>query len=151
MQRLTVRRMPIAHITLLAVAFSILFGVQLTYAQTASEAQLRSTISAEVQADPRSQTMSQAQMNALVNSLTAQAEAQGITAAQLTYRPSIPGIQTEAPTTLSLCSGFSCSLGSAFGLDGSIPIIPIALFVAAALFIVIFSLMREMGHPHAQA
>ena len=143
--------MPLTRIVLLAAALAILFGMQLTYAQTTSEAQLHSVISAEIQADPRSQTMSQAQISALVDSLTAQAEAQGITAAQLTYRPSVFNPQTAAPTTFIECSSFSCALGNAFGLDGSIPIIPIVLFVAAALFILIFSIMREMGHPHAQA
>jgi hypothetical protein len=117
-------------------------------AQTQSQDQLRATIKAEITADPRSQTMTQAQINALVDSLTTQAEKQGLTATQLTYKPGMP---ETSGTTLTSCSDISCSLAYAFGLDGSIPIIPIALFVIAALFILIYGIMREMGHPHTKA
>lgn len=115
------------------------------HAQTSSLDQLRATIKAEITADPRSQNMTPAQINALVDSLTTQAAKQGLTTSQLTYRPQVPG---ESASTLSYCSSFSCSLGQAFGLDGSIPFIPIALIVLAVLFIAIYSLMREFGHPH---
>lgn len=114
-------------------------------AQTASQDQLRATIEQEITSDPRSQTMTQTQINGLVDALTTQAEKQGITASQLTYRPSV------SASTFTPCTDVSCSLSQAFGLDGSVPIIPIALFVAAALFILIYGIMREMGHPHAKA
>jgi hypothetical protein len=119
------------------------------YAQTTAEDQLRATIKTEIMADPRSQTMTPAQINSLVDALTIQAQEQGLTSSQLTYRPG-----TQNPTgssTLTPCSDISCSIGRAFGLDGSLPLIPIALFVVAALFILIYGIMREMGHPHTQA
>lgn len=128
----------------LALCSSIPFFV---HAQTAETDQLRATIKAEIMADPRSQSMSQAQIYSMVNALTIQAQQQGLTSAQLTYRPEATG----SGSTFSSCNDISCSLASAFGLDGSFPIIPLALFVMAVLFILIYSLMREMGHPHAQA
>jgi hypothetical protein len=131
----------------------VLAGIGFAHAQTqsATDTQLRATIQTEVMADPRSQTISQAQLSALVDSLTAQAEAQGLTSSDLTYRPSASaGSEIQAPTSFSQCSTFSCTVSRAFGLDGSIPIIPIAFFVAAALFILIYGIMREMGHPHTK-
>jgi len=93
--------------------------------------------------------MTQVQINSMVEALTTQAEKQGLTSAQLTYKPPTLGSETSG-TTLTLCNDISCSLSHAFGLDGSIPIIPIALFVIATLFILIYSIMREMGHPHTK-
>jgi hypothetical protein len=119
---------------------------------TSSDAALRATIENEIMADPRSQNMTSAQISAMVDALTQQAQKQGVTVEDLTYRPTIPG-STNANTTetnAALCENFSCSLSNAFGLDGSDPIIPLGLFIAAALFILIFSIMREAGHPHAQ-
>ena len=144
MQSLSIQR----SVALFAIAAAIvLTGVSMAHAQTSSENQLRATILAQIEADPRSQTMTQAQIYSLVNALTLQAQEQNLTAAQLTYRPGSP---TASGSTLTSCDDLSCSLGQAFGLDGSIPIIPIALFVLAALFILIYGIMREMGHPHAQ-
>jgi hypothetical protein len=137
-------------VTGLAFAMLSVFPI-LAYAQSTAENQLRATIYSQIMADPRAQAMSQAQIYSLVNALTLQAEAQGLTASAITYRPEVPG--SEAPAsgaTFGACSNISCSLSTAFGLDGSIPIIPIALFVVAGLFILIFGIMREMGHPHAQ-
>jgi hypothetical protein len=134
----------------LACAAAFVFPV-FAHAQSTSENQLRATIYSQIMADPRAQTMSQAQIYSMVNALTLQAQAQGLTASAITYRPEVPG--SEGPTsgtTFGTCSDISCSLSSAFGLDGSIPVIPIALFVLAGLFILIFGIMREMGHPHAQ-
>lgn len=119
------------------------------YAQTTSQDQLRATIKAEITADPRSKTMTQAQIDGLVDALTTQAQKQGLTVEQLTYRPGETAIPSSAAFTN--CTDISCSLGQAFGLDGSVPIIPIALLVVAGLFILIYGIMREMGHPHAKA
>jgi hypothetical protein len=141
---LTIRLQISLIIAMLALCAAMPF---LVHAQTAENNQLRATITAEIMADPRSKDMTQAQIYSLVNALTLQAQEQGLTNSQLTYRP---GIQAGTGSTLSSCDGLSCSLAQAFGLDGSIPIIPIALFVLAALFILIYGIMREMGHPHAQ-
>ncbi len=133
---------------ILAVVFAVLCCLPIwSHAQTATSDQLRATIKAEISADPRSQTMTQAQINGLVDSLTVQAQKQGLTSSQLTYRPTL---NSQGGTTFSSCSDLSCALSTAFGLNGSIPLIPIALFVLAVLFIAIYSIMREMGHPHAQ-
>jgi len=141
-----------SRILLVIAVLCVLFGVRIAFAQTTStsDAQLRSTIQAEVSADPRSQTMTQAQISALVDSLTSQAEAQGVTASALTYRPASVTPQNSSSSATPECTSFSCAFINAFGLDGSLPIIPIAFFAAAVLFILIFSVMREMGHPHAQ-
>ena len=141
----------ISRTILIVATLLVVFGVRFAFAQTATDTQLRATIQAEVSADPRSQTMTQAQISALVDSLTSQAEAQGITASALTYRPASTVPQTPPSTASSQCTNFSCAFINAFGLDGSIPIIPLVFFAAAVLFILIFSVMRDMGHPHAQA
>jgi hypothetical protein len=148
MQRLSVS----GSIAVIVFAAAImLLGVSMAHAQTTDQNQLRATILAQIMADPRSKTMTQAQIYSTVNALTEQAEAQGLTASQITYRPTAPGAPTAASTFgFGNCTDVSCALGNAFGLNGSVPIIPIALFVLAALFILIFSIMRKMGHPHAQ-
>ena len=128
----------------------LLFLPLAIHAQTAAQNQLRATIAAEIASDPRAQTMTQSQIYALVNLLTLGAQKQGITTSQLTYRPQTQTLAESSPAFVP-CTDISCSLGRAFGLDGSIPIIPIALFVAAALFILIYGIMREMGHPHTKA
>jgi len=137
-----------ASVVALSTGLLLLLPLAL-HAQTQSQDQLRATIAAEIASDPRSQTMTQAQTYALVNALTIQAENQGLTSSQLTYRPGVAAPQSGA-TTFESCTDISCALGHAFGLDGSIPIIPIALFVIAALFILIYGIMREMGHPHTK-
>jgi hypothetical protein len=134
-----------------AFAIAMLALPLLAQAQTASQDQLRSTILSEITSDPRSQQMTQAQIYALVNALSVKAEQQGLTASALQYRPTTgPSAPPNAGGAFQTCTDFSCSLSQAFGLDGSLPIIPIAFVVASGLFILIFGLMREMGHPHAQ-
>jgi hypothetical protein len=136
--------------SLIALSLAASFALPvLAHAQAAPDSQLRATIYAQITSDPRSQTMTQAQIYSMVNALTLQAEQQGLTASQITYRPQVAGAQAYG-LTLTPCTDVSCSISRAFGLDGSIPLIPIAFFVLAALFILIFGIMREMGHPHTQ-
>ncbi|HEV3245029.1 MAG TPA: hypothetical protein VG102_01590 [Candidatus Paceibacterota bacterium] len=142
------RKIRLQWIILSALAISLAFSVAtLAYAQTSSQNQLRATIYAEITADPRSQSLTQAQIYALVNALSNKAQEQGVTSDQLTYRPQVP---TEGASTFMPCNGLSCSISQAFGLDGSFPIIPIALFALAALFILIYGVMREIRHPHVK-
>lgn len=129
-----------------AIALAIAMPV-IANAQTASQNQLRATIYAEITSDPRSKDLTKAQIYSIVNALTGEAQTQGLTTSQLTYAPESSTVQSS---TLTPCSDISCSISRAFGLDGTIPLIPIALFIMAALFILIYGLMREMGHPHAQ-
>jgi hypothetical protein len=150
-----IKKLNIATYLLLALllAMPMLLHAQTSPADaTSSDATLRATIENEIMADPRSQSMTSAQISAMVDALTQQAQKQGVTAQDLTYRPTIPGSTNAntAETNAALCQNFSCALSNAFGLDGSDPIIPLGLFIAAALFILIFSIMREAGHPHAQ-
>jgi hypothetical protein len=122
----------------------------MAHAQTAAQDNLRATIRAEITADPRSQSLSQAQINSMVDALAVQAQKQGVTADQLTYRATVPTAQTSAPAPSQCTGGFLCSVGAAFGFLGGDATIPVALFIVCVLFILIFSIMREMGHPHAQ-
>jgi hypothetical protein len=138
--------------TLIALSLAAALALPVfAHAQAAPDSQLRSTIYAQIMADPRTKTMTQAQIYSMVNALTLQAEQQGLTASQINYRPQVPGSNAGAyGSTLTPCTDVSCSVSRAFGLDGSLPLIPIALFVLAALFILIFGIMREMGHPHTK-
>ncbi|HUO50671.1 MAG TPA: hypothetical protein VMU25_03885 [Candidatus Paceibacterota bacterium] len=123
-------------------------------AQTQAQDQLRATIKAEIMADPRSQSLSQAQIQSMVDTLASQAQKQGVTASQLTYRPAAPTTpsteNTQQQPTAQSCSDFMCAFSHAFGLDGSAPLIVGGLFITAILFIFLFSKLREMGHPHMQ-
>jgi len=124
-----------------------------TGAQTAAQDSLRATIKAEIMADPRSSGMSQAQINAMVDSLAVEAQKQGITAQDLTApRPQVAQQQEAAapPVTQACGAGFFCTIDEAFGFLGSDSTIPVVFFIICALFVLIFSIMREMGHPHAQ-
>ena len=144
----TARLRAVSVIATLAICGTLLSFAFVVHAQTTSTNQLRATITAEIMADPRSKDLSQAQIYSLVNALSAQAQKQNLTTSQLTYRP---GITPGSALAFGACNDISCSLSDAFGLDGSLPIIPIALFVMAVLFILIYGIMREMGHPHAKA
>ena len=121
-------------------------------AQTAAQDSLRATIKAEITADPHTSTMTEAQINAMVDALAVQAQKQGVTANQLTNRPWTYSAPAATPSiSQSTCTaGFLCAFENAYGLLGGPLMIPIALFVICALFILIYGLMREMGHPHTQ-
>ena len=131
-----------------AIIASVLFFGQTTHAQTAGVDELRATIKAGIMADPRSQGLSQEQVQAMVNALSAEAIRQGITAQQLTERPVVPDATAVANECLGTPS-YLCSINKALGFAGKDHTIPVALFIVAALFVLVFSLMREMGHPHA--
>lgn len=132
--------------TIGAVACGVLLLLPvIANAQTNEQNQLRATIYSKITADPRSQTMTQAQIYAMVNALAAQAQKQGVTDNDLTQ-----AFEAQPGTAIS-CSTFMCKMSHAFGLDGSIPLIPLAFLALGALFIAIYAVMRDMGHPHAQA
>ena len=104
----------------LAILVAILVVVPiLAYAQ----ADLGSTIRTQIMSDPRSASLTQAQVDEMVTILTQAAQAQGVSASDITWRPKDPA--TFAVTTMQqaydVCQGTPapfCAIDLAFGFLG---------------------------------
>ncbi len=133
-------------------AVTALFSLaSVAHAQNAASDSLRATIKSEIMADPRSRTLTEAQIYTLVDSLAVQAMKQGTTAQNIAWRPYIPQQEQFVSGQTQSCGvDFLCTIDYAFGFLGGDYTIPVALLILCTLFIFIFSLMREHGHPHAQ-
>lgn len=105
---------------------------------------LSGVIRAAILSDPRTAEMSEAEIDAMVTTLVAEAQAQGVTASDILWRP-----QEEAAGTGAQAGscGALCKLTNAFGFDGSDVTIPFSLGVVAALLLfVIGMLLHRLGH-----
>ncbi len=118
----------------------------LSYAQSGD---LRSTIRAEVQKDPRSQEMSQAELDALVEVLAARAESDGVTADDITWRPteeraSESAVQVENCTSTALM----CAINTTFGFSPDNLWFPITLGILAGLLVLLLGEIIYKHHKH---
>ncbi len=115
----------------LCVAFSMPL---LARAQTQPN-NLRSTIRAEILSDPRSAGLSETQIDTMVNILAQQAQEQGVTANDITWRPqqlsSPDAAPVSAPDYCGTTPGFLCAFDLAFGFAGNDPTIPFFLGMAS--------------------
>lgn len=132
-----------------ALAIALLLPI-IALAQTSAQDSLRATIRAEITADPRASQMNEAQIDAMVSALSNQAAKQGITAEQLNWHPYNADAVTEAPPApCGPLPALFCTMAAAYGFMSPDIYIPIALFAAAAAFVVVVALMRHHKHPHA--
>ena len=124
--------------TLIVVGmFSVL--PMFAHAQTTD---LNATIRAALYADPRTAAMSQEQIDAMVAALSQRAQQQGITPADITWRP----IPPSGFAAVQTCNGFPlylCTINDAFGFEGPDYFIPIWLAAAALLFLLINALLNH--------
>lgn len=126
------------------IASALVALVLLTPAFVAAHEDLRAAIELAVLSDPRSQSLSEAQVRELVDALHADADAQGTTAEDITWRPVPP---QELQAGYAQC-GMLCSLTNAFGFDGSNYVIPIMLGASALMLIFIFGATLGYRHFH---
>lgn len=130
--------------TLLFVAVSllVLVGPVVTHAQESAD--LQSAVRTALLSDPRSASMQPAQFEALVSVLTQQAQKQGMTVQDVTWRPSsLSTFTTAQPLVFPVCNPGSilCRVNSALGFAGADITIPIALAITSALLLLIVGAM----------
>lgn len=123
-----------------------------------SQADLHATIKAAIQADPRATDMTAAQIDAMTDALVVEAQAQGVTAHDILWRPVVPAPPAAAAGAsylnavpfLNVCgneSSILCRLNNALGLDGTNLLIPLVLGIASALLLLVL-VMLVMHHKH---
>jgi hypothetical protein len=125
------------------VAFGLLVPM-LAFAQ----GDLQSTIRAELLRDPRTSSMSQVQIDAMVSALSQNAQQQGLTPQDLTWRPT--GSQPVAPN--NFCAPYPqylCVMSAAFGFIGGDYIIPLWLGILSLLFLLTNALHKHHERVNA--
>lgn len=126
---------------LLLLATALLLASPVAAKAQSSQDEIHATIMAALLTDPRTATIPPAQLMALVNALSDQAQAQGITAQEIKWRPAVG--ETFVPASAmneETCGGpFSalCPFSEAFGFAGRDPSTPAVLFVTAGLLLLI--------------
>ncbi len=109
-----------------------------------AQSSLAETIRKEILKDPRASTISSTQLDAMVASLAQAAEAEGVTEADISWRPAEVGAETVVPEECD----FFCRVNSIFGFAGEDYTIPIGLGVTSALLILFISMMLHRHHVH---
>lgn len=143
-----------AALTLLSLLFIVPF---IAHAQTETQADLQATIRASIQADPRAAGLTDAQLDELAARLTQEAQAQGVSAADILWRPTtVPPPEAAAalggvPFVLNCGNenGVLCRINNALGLDGTNLLIPAALGIGAALLLLVLVILF-MHHKHVE-
>lgn len=99
--------------------------------------------------------MSAEQIDRMADSLAVEAQAQGVSAADILWRPTVAAPEGEATRLAGVpfmlecgdASSVLCQINHALGLDGTNLMIPLALGIGAALFLVVL-VMLIMHHKH---
>lgn len=116
----------------------------------AAENDLRSTVREALLSDPRTAQLTAEQFDALVELLSSGAIEEGVTSHDILWQPTTFDTAPAAGTDASSCiyPRFMCSLSTALGLDGSAPLVPIALGALSAILLVIIGYMIEHHRRH---
>lgn len=125
--------------------FSLLF-VCIALVPAVSSAQqddLNATVRSAILSDPRSASMTSAEIDAMVEILSGQAQEQGVTAQDITWRPAEPVVETSDTSACGSLPAFFCQLNWAFGFDGSDLKIPIGLGVSSGWLLFVLGMMLE--------
>lgn len=119
--------------------------------QAQEGADLSATIREAILTDPRSSEMTETEIDAMVSVLAAEAEAQGVSSDDITWRPQDPAtFAAGAEVSGETCgyAAFLCALNESFGFDGSDPAIPIGLGISSALLLFIIGSILLHIHGH---
>lgn len=136
------------RVTIVAiVAAACLLLPLLIHAQTTSASDLSTTVRAALLKDPRAAALPPSELDAMVNALTAKAQAQGMTAQDIAYRPGtiVPSVPVSSGTCTDISSPL-CALGQALGFDSPDKRVPIGLWITSVLLIVVIWHMRKNPH-----
>jgi len=140
-----------AHLRILFVlgVFALFFPF-VSRAQSAAPADLSTTIRAELLSDPRTSSLSSAQLDAMVQLLTQKAQAQGITASDITWHPQQSFAPGAPVAPVESCAGnFTCTFDEAFGFVGPDTSIPFLLGMASmGLIWIIAEMIHRHKYPH---
>ena len=115
-------------------------------ASGASSDELHATIRAAITSDPRSALMTEDEIEMMVALLANEAERQGVTSSDITWRPDE---SSDNAATRGVCGmpDWMCRLTGSFGFDGSDFVIPIGLGVSAAFLLFVLGMMlHHRGH-----
>ncbi len=132
------------HMKASFVATILTLALALPFAAGAQSTGLSQAIRAEILKDPRSSSIPAAQVDAMVASLAQAASQQGVTAADITWRPA----EAKSNGSKPLDCDFLCSINAIFGFGGNDFTIPIGLGVTSALLILFISMMLHRHHKH---
>jgi hypothetical protein len=113
-----------------------------------AQTDLQSTIRAAIVSDPRSAQMSSAQVDAMVAALSQSAQKQGMTPADIMWRPQTPETRPLADTC-GPYPAFLCLLNTSFGLSGPDDMIPLWLAICSLLFLLVNALLRHHERTYA--
>lgn len=135
---------------LIVVAALALLLPLVSHAQTSD---LQATIRAELLSDPRTSSMTSAQLDAMVNVLSQQAQKQGITATDITWRPQPPVPEGTQTASKASCDGnFTCIFDEAFGFVGPDSGIAFLLGMASmGLVWILAEMIHRRKYPHVFA
>lgn len=144
-------------VTAAIFAVSILLIASFASAQESANADLQATIRASIQADPRAAGMTETQLDQLAASLAQEAQAQGVSAEDILWRPTtVPpegaGEQLKGVPFMLSCgneNGMLCRINNALGFDGTNLLIPLALGIGAALLLLVLAILF-MHHKHVE-
>jgi hypothetical protein len=145
----TLVRVNVSFAAAVLFLFSATIVPLIASAQTTPD--LSATIRAELLSDPRTSSLSAAQLDAMVSLLTQQAQAQGITAEDITWRPQTFSNADVAPVAApESCAGnFTCVMDEAFGFIGPDILIPFALGAASmGLIWILAEMIHRKKYPH---
>lgn len=135
--------------TVIALFVVLLAAMPAFVLAQAGDVELRATVREAILSDPRTAGMSEAEIEEMVVALTAEAGAQGVTSADISWRPQENVAEAEPATTAcGNMPSFLCALNRAFGFDGSDMTIPIGLVISSALLLFLIGSMLLHHHGH---
>ena len=117
--------------------------ISIPFMLSAQTTGLQNAIRAEIMKDPRSADIPKAQIDAMVSALAQTASAQGVSEADITWKP----VKASSAPGGAEC-GFLCTVNRIFGFGGDDFTIPIGLGVTSALLILFISMMLHRHHVH---
>lgn len=129
------------------VALSAQTSGEATSPDTTENADLEVTIRAALLTDPRTAQMSEEEIDEMVAALAEGAQEQGITPHDITWRPQ-PPITTEGEDAPCMMPAFFCTLGAAFGLDGSDVTMPIVLGIVSGILLFVIGALLHHRYGH---
>jgi hypothetical protein len=115
-------------------------------AQADAQSELKATIRAELLSDPRTSGLSETDLNAMVEALTQEAQKQGLTSQDITWRPANTAAAATPSDTCGNIPAPLCALNRSFGFAGSDSRIPVWLGIIAALLVLITGIALEVRH-----
>lgn len=125
----------------------LLFSVALAVPFLVSaQEDLQASVRAAIMADPRTANLSEAQIEAMVATLSQHAQAQGVTPADIAWRPA-EDIQAQSSNVF--CGSFPaylCTISASYGFLGPDYIWPLWLGISSLLLFLILQLRRHHGH-----